>query len=281
MPMRRGSVYRRCRTCGMTIHDPKAKRCPSCGGDHISWAFTVDLASPGAARRQKSKSGYATKREANEAMADLQADKRAGIYVAQSKITLGDYLTQWWAGHGFRSGNTKRDYRVSIEKVKQHPISQVKLQALTSTDLREFYRYLELEGMVRTNREGKVTFRGPLARKSVQNVHICIRKALNDAIPRLLKLNPAARSYDYSATKDRPEMEVWNATEVRAFLAFTANDRVSKREQLPGVRSTWTLSRSPLLTITSLRKNLNGAVTTIRTTVWSSASRMAFLLTQT
>jgi integrase len=58
----------------------------------------------------------------------------------------------------------------------------------------------------------------------VHNVHICLHKALRDALDDgLLRRNPAERAH--SKPKDRPEMETWSADELAAFLTFTAQDR--------------------------------------------------------
>jgi hypothetical protein len=105
--VRTGSAYRRCGSCGRTVQDAKAKRCPHCAGERVKWAYKVDIGASGTRRELRSASGFATKREALEAMARLQTDKLDGRYVEPSKITLGQYLEIWWAA-GLWEENTQK-----------------------------------------------------------------------------------------------------------------------------------------------------------------------------
>ncbi len=232
--MRQGSVYRRCGRCGRTVQDPKARRCSECTGDRITWAYKVDVAPPGAQRNLRSESGFASKREALEAMARLQTDKLDGTYVEPSKVTVGQYLDYWLAGGPARGwkGNTARDYRVSVGHIKTK-LGDVRLQALNSAEVAALYGHLLTEGRVRMRKDPEtgervVVAREGLSKKSVANVHICLRAALNDAVeadPPLLRRNPAVGAFSYSRTKNRPEMQTWSAEEMQAFLDFTAEDR--------------------------------------------------------
>jgi hypothetical protein len=58
-------------------------------------AFVVDISSGAGPRQQRSRAGFATKREAVAAMNKLQQSSTRGTYVAPSKLTLADYLEQW------------------------------------------------------------------------------------------------------------------------------------------------------------------------------------------
>jgi integrase len=232
LPMRQGSIYRRCSKCGRVVQDGKARRCPQCGGERITWAYAVDVAPPGAKREVRYRSGFTTKREAVEAMARLQTERADGTYVEPSTVTLGEYLEYWLAGgpaRGWRA-NTARDYRVGVKHIKDQ-LADVRLQSLNSAQVAGLYGHLLREGRVRIRKDprtGAVTVaREGLSKKSVANVHICLRAALNDAVdadPPLLRRNPAAGAFTYSRTKDRVEMLTWSAEEIQRFLGFTADD---------------------------------------------------------
>jgi integrase len=91
--------------------------------------------------------------------------------------------------------------------------------------VRAHYQWLRREGKIRRNKAGDVTYRGPLSPKTVQNVHICFRAALNDAVaadPPLLRKNVAIGCYTYSRRKQQPEMLAWTVEEGRTFLAFAS-----------------------------------------------------------
>ena len=208
--MRAGSAFRRCTKDGCRGRvAARARVCPKCGGDSISWAFVVDVALPGSKRKQHKGGGFATKAAAVEAMNRLQAAVVDGTLVERSRRTLGAYLEDWLAARSDIRANTARDYNVSIHNHIGPRLGEVPLQAVDRLRIRGLYRQLAESG---------------LAEKTVHNVHICLRKALQDAVDDgLLRRNPAERAH--AKPKDRPEMRTWSADELATFLAFTAQDR--------------------------------------------------------
>ena len=113
--MRAGSAFRRCTKDGCRGRvAARARVCPKCGGDSISWAFVVDVALPGSKRKQHKGGGFATKAAAVEAMNRLQAAVVDGTLVERSRRTLGAYLEDWLAARSDIRANTARDYNVSI-----------------------------------------------------------------------------------------------------------------------------------------------------------------------
>lgn len=61
-----------------------------------SWAYVVDVSPVGAARKQRTKSGFLTKGRALAALHDVQESIVVGRYVAPVHMTLGQYLTELW-----------------------------------------------------------------------------------------------------------------------------------------------------------------------------------------
>jgi integrase len=229
--VRRGRVFRRCRKCGRQVN---GRLCTKCGtGGRVGWAFTLDVAPPGAPRDQRVRSGFETKAAAVAAMNELQMAMVTATYVEPSQITLAEYLARWWAA-GSWEANTRRDYEVAIRLPIVPHLGTVRLQELTRVQIKGLYEQLRREGKVRKRKDaamGKVVVvaREPLSRKSVQNVHICVRAALNDALKDNLldsrRGNPAAGAFTYSRRKDRNEMKTWSVEELRAFLSFVCADR--------------------------------------------------------
>jgi len=208
--MRTGSVDRRCTKRGChTRVAANAPRCPKCGGRSFTWSFIVDLAPIGAVRQQRRGGGFATKAEAVEAMNRLQAAVVDGTYIERSRRTIGEYLADWLAARHNIRPNTARDYSVSINKHITPRLGNMRLQSVDRLQVRALYRKLAESG---------------LSEKTVHNVHICLHKALQDAVDDgLLRRNPAERAH--ANPKDRPEMKTWSADELAAFLAFAAQDR--------------------------------------------------------
>jgi hypothetical protein len=57
----------------------------------MSWTVVYDEPSPDGKRRQRSKGGFATKREASAYLADTLARLGGGTYTSPSRLTLGEY----------------------------------------------------------------------------------------------------------------------------------------------------------------------------------------------
>src|SRR6266700_586521 len=233
---RQGQVFKRCTRCNARVPE---RRCPKCGArDSFTWAFVVDVTPKDAQgrllgkRQQKKAQGFATRANAQDALNDVQAEKKAGPStnpLDPNRMTLGEYLDQWHADaktHGWE-GKTKIEYGVSIRRHLKPYLGDVRLQALTSMQLRAHFAWLGEHGKIRCNRDGEVTHQGPLAPKTVQNVCIALRAALNDAVASdlpLLRKNVAIGCYRYNRRKHRQEMLTWSVEEVTRFLAFTDKD---------------------------------------------------------
>ena len=88
-----GHVYKR---CGCPVHrDAKGKKLP-CPRTHGSWTFVANATMEGPLpRRQHTKGGFATKREAEAALRAFQASVDRGEVQPQSKITVKDYVLRW------------------------------------------------------------------------------------------------------------------------------------------------------------------------------------------
>ena len=88
-----GHVYKR---CGCPVHrDAKGKKLP-CPRTHGSWTFVANATMEGPQpRRQHTKGGFATKREAEAALRAFQASVDRGEVQRQSKITVKDYVLRW------------------------------------------------------------------------------------------------------------------------------------------------------------------------------------------
>ena len=88
------------------VGDQPARQCATCGGKRY-WEQDVqrppeECSKCGepmrriAARRQVWRSGFATKREAQDARTRALAEIQSGIFVTPSKLTFGDYLVDIW-----------------------------------------------------------------------------------------------------------------------------------------------------------------------------------------
>ena len=184
--------------------------------DSGRWGFVVDTTPPGAARRrQVRKRGFATKREAQEALTLTLATLQDGSFVAPDKMTVGQYLDRWLdslpaAG---RRPSTVSGYRRTVEVYALDHIGEVGLQQLSALELDKLYGDLLDHG----RRQGE----GGLSARTVRYLHTILSKALSDAERKGLVVRNVARlaSPPSSSSAQAPEMTAWTPTQLRTFLA--------------------------------------------------------------
>ena len=157
------------------------KRRRSSGG-HVrqrpggKWAYWMEAPpGPDGRRRQVSKGGFATKRDAQRALTEAQATVAAGNYVARSKMNLGHYLEEEWlpAIRATVRPTTHEHYASNVRAHIAPRLGHVILQDLSSAQLNRLYADLLENG----RRQGT----GGLSPKSVRHIHTLIRRALHDA----------------------------------------------------------------------------------------------------
>lgn len=209
--MRQGNVFRRCTRCNRTVD---GRRCSHCGATESTWAFRVDLAPPGAPRRQRSRQGFATKAEVLDALAQLQAEARDGTAVARSSETLATYLDRWLATVRPPRMTERSHHTAALHcRVYLVPLlGAVPVQALDRASVKDAYARLRAGG----GRGGR-----PLADATVHRIHTTLRRALRDAVDDgLLRSNPAAGAHTAPSHAAQPEVATWTADDLSRFLAW-------------------------------------------------------------
>lgn len=186
------------------------------------WEYYYRELHPGTGKwRQRSKAGFASRREAEAALRTVLSTMDAGNYVSPSSLSLGDYLTYRWLP------SIKTTIRASTHAsysriVRLHIVPRlgaVKLQALDPMMLNEFYGALL--------REGRVDRPGPLSVRSVRYVHAVLHRALRDAMRWQLLTRNVTEAADppKQNTVMRPLMRTWSAETLREFLTACEGDR--------------------------------------------------------
>jgi integrase len=189
-----------------------------------TWGYVVDVGRDPASgrRRQRTKGGFRTKREAEQALAEVIRSLGDGSYVARDPQTLAEWITRWLVTMEPKvRSSTLRDYANGLGRVSAR-LGQMPLQALRPLDIEEMYAALLKEG----HRYG-----GGLAPKTVRNLHIALRRSLADAhrlglVPR----NVAALVKPPAPV--RHEITTWTADEVRRFLGAVEGDRLAPAYRL-------------------------------------------------
>ena len=216
---RRGMVAKRCRVCGRRVAD---KRCSKCGADSVGWSYTIDTGPVGGTRRQRSKSGFKTKREAVAALTQVQGAIGEGTYVEPSRQTLADFLESDWlpAIQSTIRPSTFRSYEQHVRTYIGPRIGHIRLQALDGGIINGLYADLLASG--------RVTKPGTLSASTVRRIHSTLHRSLRDAV----KWGRLTRNPTDQADPPRPgmggstEMKTWTAQELARFLAHVRDDRL-------------------------------------------------------
>ena len=141
------------------------------------WCFRLDagVEVSSGRRRQISRQGFATKREAvaalNVALINVNATHPVTGVVAG--VTLGEYLAEWLEGQAhYLRASTLHSYRIAVGRITAL-LGNTKLGSLTAAQVQQFQMGLLATG----GRDGR-----PLATKTVANTHVVLHKALADAV---------------------------------------------------------------------------------------------------
>lgn len=204
----------------------------------IRWELPPDPES--GERRRGSRRGFATRKEAEAKLAGILGQVHKGTYVEPSRQRLATYLQDWLRGLRVKP-TTFDNYRTCAEVHVIPRLGGVRLVELTAEQVDGLYRELERSG----KRAGPCRTAGVtcdqhdcapsehdgLAPKSVLHVHGMLRKALEDARQRgyvgrnVCDLANPPRRRD--ARSKRARDKAWTTEQLRAFLAATADDRLS------------------------------------------------------
>lgn len=168
-------------------------------------------------RTTRSKSGFASEKEATKALRAAIAAHERGRSVGSSARTVEDFLLEWHAvvGAGIRP-STWVNYRDYMDAYVIPVIGSSRLQDLTSVRLNLLYGHLLANGRVRGP--------GGLAPKAVQNVHRMLHRALSDAV----KWDLAARNAAEDAQPPRVSRvspRVWSPQRLGSFIRHVQQDR--------------------------------------------------------
>jgi integrase len=162
-------------------------------------------------RRQRSKGGFRTKREAETFLTDQLRRLGDGSYAQPSKLTVAEFLAEWLSAveATLRPGSV-RQYDAAIRLRINPSLGHMRLQTLSGGHLNALYRELEQAGLSVSTR--KLT-------------HAVLHRSLRDAV-RWGKLvrNPADLADPPAATRSRAQ--AWTASELSRFLEHVADDRL-------------------------------------------------------
>jgi integrase len=207
-----------------------------------TWTVVHDEPSPDGKRRQRTKGGFATKRDAQRYLTDALARIDGSTYASPSKLALGEYLTDEWlpaVESTLRPLSVTR-YRSIIRLYITPHIGAARVQGLSGGHINGLYADLERAGLSVATR---------------RLTHAVLHRALRDAVRwgRLAR-NPADMADPPS--RERSRASAWTASELRRFLDHVADDRLFALWRLA---ATTGMRRGELAGLTWRTLDLDGA----------------------
>ncbi|MCU1691337.1 MAG: site-specific recombinase XerD [Frankiales bacterium] len=202
----RGHVAQRCPQPAAGEPPCPAQRCGH------PWSIWWDAPrTPDGRRRQRTRGGFPTRKEAERALREELLHVDNGTALAPERTTVGDYLATWVTGID-RKPATLSTYRRIVRAHLVPQLGAVRLQALTVPQIRAAYRALLDEG--------------GLSPATVQLCHQVLSKALSDACDDgLLRDNPAIKVK--APSRRTPEMRTWTRDQAVTFLAHVQGERLA------------------------------------------------------
>lgn len=207
--MKQGTVYQR-HLAGCPRDGDGALAPHRCRG---LWGFTLDAGRrPDGQRKQVTRSGFASKRDAQAALNEAIERQRGGM-LAVDTLTVGDFLDNWLASKRRLRPTTVRNYSGHNARYLKPALGQLRLADLSPQHIDQLYADLL---------NGRYIGATP---STVHHVHRTLRSALNTAVKRrLISWNP-------SHHVDLPEHRkargvVWEPAQVGRFLDSNAHHRL-------------------------------------------------------
>lgn len=176
-------------------------------------------------RRRQSLGGFPSKKEARAAEAKAREAVGEGRTAVASKVTVADFLRNEWLP-ALRISKLRPSTLASYEQIIRTrvlpTIGGYRLRDLRQGHLEELYVDLLKSG----RRDGS-----GLSPRTVQLVHVTIRKALQAAVRRGYLLRNVANDVELPWRQEgddhrAPDLHVWTASELRHFLSHVSSDRL-------------------------------------------------------
>lgn len=234
------------------------------------WAYVVDVGRDPVTgkRRQRTKSGFPTRKAAEEGLREVLTSVAEGSYVARSDLTVADFLREW---HDTMQAQLREStwysYRVVVDRLIRQ-VGGVQLQALSPMQLEAAYTKLGRSG----GRGGR-----SLSPKTVRNCHIVMHRALGDAA-RLGLVSRNVASIARPPAMDRTEVVTWTAADLQAFLDHVRDDRLFAAYVVLGTTG---MRRGEVLGLRWSDVDLSAGRLSISQTLQSVQHRIVFTTTKT
>ena len=264
----RGSVYKRC-PCGNSGTPGR----PACKKSHGSWWWRAEsIRDPETGqRRQPARGGYATRSEAELALAEYLSASHQGTWADDQRTTVAMWLATWLdEGAGRLEPKTLAGYRSHVELYLVPHLGHLRLRDLRRHHVERMLSAVATEPTPqRPGRRGRVAERK--TGRTIDGVRRTLRAALGVAQRRgLIATNPAEGRMDAIPRIGRAETSWWEPEEVAAFLAASEGRRLAPLYEVAAFAG---LRRGELLGLRWPDVDLDGGHLVVRNSLSGLAGR--------
>jgi hypothetical protein len=170
-------------------------------------------------RKQLSKGGFSTRKDAQHWLTDQLGRLDRGDYVKPSRLSYGEFLATWLpAIRSTVRASTWESYERNIRRHLVPRLGHLALQQLGPEHLNRAYAEL-LDG-------GRLDGSGGLSVRSVRYLHTIVHGSLRDAVRWGKVTRNVADAADPPKGKAGKEMTTWTAAQLAHFLRTLAGDRL-------------------------------------------------------
>lgn len=178
------------------------------------WSFSIDLPRDPVTnkRRQKTVSGFKTKKEAEKACAALITEIERSEYVAPSKKTVADFMKDWLAGKELSV--KKQTYATYYDHIRLHinpALGKYELMKLSREQVLAFYKKLKNEKQ--------------LSDRTLLDIHNLLKQTLSQALEWQLIRRNVMNTIDTPKVAKK-EFKVWSLEECGLLLSKSKLDRL-------------------------------------------------------
>lgn len=184
------------------------------------WRVDVQIGQGSRAHRKRRSLYGSSPDEVDEKVAELRRRERIGLGPIDERLTVATYMTAWVDGLTGLRPRTVESYRATVEAHLVPHLGHLSLVNLAAADVRRAVRAIE-QGVPVPGRPGRRSGGTRTAAYSVTILRIALGVAVRD---RILERNVAGDVRRPTSTK--PEREVLDAAQARAFLASIEGDRL-------------------------------------------------------
>ncbi len=175
------------------------------------WSFTVDIGRDPSSgkRKQKTRSGFKTKKSAQEACAEMITELSKGVFIESKDMVLKDLLEEWLEASKVRVRDTTyKNYKRAVDSRLTPALGQIRVNEIDHANVQRYINDLIKEG---------------LTPRYIEYLFVCLKGAVEYGVKtERLARNPL--QHVEAPRSRRVTHTTWTIDEINRFLHFAKFD---------------------------------------------------------